>query len=182
MKISLQLSVLLFISTIYFACNSNKQEKDIAQIVTEWQGKEVIFPDDLVFTLFGKDTVDYNIPESNHKILLYVDSVGCTSCKLQLYEWGRLIEEVATLTSGSVPVLLFFHPKDKRELTYLLKRDELSVPVCLDEGDKLNTLNRFPTREDLQCFLLDKDNRVVYIGNPIQNPRIKEMYLSRIAP
>ena len=112
MKISLQLSVLLFISTIYFACNSNKQEKDIAQIVTEWQGKEVIFPDDLVFTLFGKDTVDYNIPESNHKILLYVDSVGCTSCKLQLYEWGRLIEEVATLTSGSVPVLLFFHPKD----------------------------------------------------------------------
>lgn len=114
--------------------------------------------------------------------MLYVDSVGCTSCKLQLHKWSEFIAEVDSLTSGSVPVLFFFHPKDKRELTYLLKRDGITVPVCMDENDRLNSINRFPSREDFQCFLMDKDNKVVYIGNPIHNTRIRDMYLSRIAP
>lgn len=166
---------------LLFSCKENEKE-EIRKIVSEWQDKEIIFPEDVVFTRYGHDTLQYEMPESDYKILLYVDSIGCTSCKLQLHKWREFITEVDSLTSGSVPVLFFFHPKDKRELTYLLKRDEITVPVCLDENDRLNFLNRFPSREDFQCFLLDKDNKVVYIGNPIYNLRIKEMYLSRIAP
>lgn len=49
----------------------------------------------------------------------------------------------------------------------------------MDETDRLNSINQFPTRDDFQCFLLDKDNKVVYIGNPVYNPRVREMYLSR---
>ena len=67
-------------------------------------------------------------------------------------------------------------------MTYLLKQDAITVPVCIDDKDQLNAINCFPSRDDFQCFLLDKDNKVVYIGNPVYNPRIKEMYLSRIAP
>lgn len=166
---------------LLFSCKENEKE-EIRKIVSEWQDKEIIFPEDVVFTRYGHDTLQYEMPESDYKILLYVDSIGCTSCKLQLHKWREFITEVDSLTSGSVPVLFFFHPKDKRELTYLLKRDEITVPVCLDENDRLNFLNRFPSREDFQCFLLNKDNKVVYIGNPIYNLRIKEMYLSRIAP
>lgn len=166
---------------LLFSCKENEKE-EIRKIVTEWQDKEIIFPEDVVFTRYGQDTLQYEMPESDYKILLYVDSTGCTSCKLQLHKWREFITEVDSLTSGSVPVLFFFHPKDKRELTYLLKRDEITVPVCLDENDRLNSINRFPSREDFQCFLLNKDNKVVYIGNPIYNLRIKEMYLSRIAP
>lgn len=32
-----------------------------------------------------------------------------------------------------------------------------------------------------QTFLLDKDNKVVAIGNPIHNPKIKELYLNIIS-
>ncbi|WP_313382369.1 DUF1573 domain-containing protein [Proteiniphilum saccharofermentans] len=166
---------------LLFSCKENGKE-EIAKIVTEWQDKEIIFPKNLVFTRYGQDTIQYEMPESDYKILLYVDSVGCTGCKLQLHKWNEFIAEVDSLTSGSVPVLFFFHPKDKRELTYLLKRDGVTIPVCLDENDRLNSINQFPSRDDFQCFLLDKDNKVVYIGNPIHNIRIREMYLSRIAP
>lgn len=81
-------------------------------------------------------------------------------------------------------ILFFLHPKprDKQEITYLLKRDGISVPVCIDEKDRLNSINKFSTRDDYQCFLLDKDNKVVSIGNPVHNIRVKEMYLSTIAP
>lgn len=173
--------ILIVTSTCLYSCK-DATKKDVYRIVADWQGKEVIFPDDIVFTHFGQDTVQYQIPESDYKILLYVDSVGCTSCKLQLNKWKEFIAEIDSLTSETVPVLLFFHPKDKRELAYLLKRDNLAVPVCFDETDKLNSLNQFPSLEDFQCFLLDKDNRVVYIGNPVHNIKIKEMYLSLINP
>ncbi|RNC63491.1 DUF1573 domain-containing protein [Proteiniphilum sp. X52] len=167
---------------LLFSCNESKEKKEITKLVTEWQDKEIIFPEDLIFTRYGQDAIQYEMPESDYKILLYVDSIGCTSCKLQLHKWNEFIAQVDSLTSGSVPVLLFFHPKDKRELSYLLKRDGITIPVCLDENDRLNSINRFPSRDDFQCFLLDKDNKVVYIGNPIHNIRIREMYLSRIAP
>jgi len=183
-KTATYLWVLLCVIIFSHSCNENKEKKEVTRIVTEWQDKKVIFPENMVFTRYGHDTIGYEIPESDYKILLYIDSVGCTSCKLQLHKWNEFISEVDSLTNHSVPVLFFFHPKpgDRHELTYLLKRDAVAIPVCIDDKDRLNAINRFPSRDDFQCFLLDKDNKVVYIGNPIYNPYIREMYLSRIAP
>ena len=110
--------------------------------------------------------------------MTYIDSVGCTSCKLQLPRWKQLIEEVDSLTGGSVPFLFYFHPKDMRELRYLTRRDDFEYPVCFDEKDELNQLNQFPSDMTFHTFLLDKDNKVVAMGNPVLNPKVKELYLS----
>ena len=113
-------------------------------------------------------------------MVTYIDSVGCTSCKLQLSRWKKLVEEVDSLTNGRVPFLFYFHPKDRKELRYLTRRDDFTYPVCFDERDELNRLNQFPTDMTFQTFLLDKDNKVVAMGNPVHNPKVKELYLSLI--
>lgn len=171
--------IITFLSVLSACQDKNKQE--ITQIIKEWQGKEIVFPENPTFTQFGNDTVPYQIPESEYKIVLYVDSVGCTSCILQLHKWKSLIEEVDSISNGTVPVLFFFHPKDTREISYLLKRDDITIPVCIDKEDRFNTMNNFPNNQSFQCFLLDKDNKVILIGNPVHNTRIKDMYLSEIA-
>ena len=163
------------------SCKEDNNKQEITQIIKEWQGKEIVFPKNPTFTQFGKDNILYQIPESEYKIVLYVDSVGCTSCILQLHKWKELIEEVDSLFGGTVPVLFFFHPKDTREIAYLLKRDDIIIPVCIDEKDHFNAINNFPAYQSFQCFLLDKDNKVVFIGNPVHNTRVKDMYLSQIA-
>ena len=66
------------------------------------------------------------------------------------------------------------------ELTYLTRRDGFTYPVCFDREDAFNRVNRFPSEMALQTFLLDKDNRVVAIGNPVHNPQVKELYLNII--
>ena len=139
------------------------------------------FPRRLGFHKTRKDTVEYELPHSSHKILMYVDSIGCTSCKQQLHKWKEFIEEVDSLTYGTVPVIFIFHPKDLREISYLLKRDGIDIPVCIDMADEINALNRFPTHQQFQTFLLDDENKVVFIGNPVHNLRVKEMYLSEIS-
>ena len=172
--------LLVFIAATLSSCKEKNQTKEIVKIITEWQNKKIIFPDNMIFSSNGQDTLDYIVPQSDYKILLYVDSIGCTSCNLNLNQWSKFITEIDSLTSNQVPVLMFFHPKDKREIIYLLKRDAITIPVCFDMDDKLNAINNFPSRKDFQCFLLDKNDKVVGVGNPISNPKVKEMYLEQI--
>ena len=161
------------------SCKESEKER-IARLVNEWEGKEIKFPPHSVFTIQGKDTVtmDYRIAE--FKVITYVDSIGCTSCKLQLHRWKELIAEMDSVTSGTVPFLFYFHPKDVKELCYLLRRDAFNNPVCFDEMEDFNKLNRFPSDITFQTFLLDKENRVIGMGNPVHNPKVKELYLMKI--
>ena len=85
--------------------------------------------------------------------------------------------EVDSLTDGKVPFLFYFHPKDIKELRYLTRKDGFTYPVCFDGKDDFNRLNHFPEDMMFQTFLLDKGNKVVAIGNPVLNPKVKELYV-----
>ena len=161
------------------SCQESREEA-MLRLVNEWNGKEIKFPSRSVFTIQGKDTVDFEFQDADYKVVTYIDSVGCTSCKLQLPRWKELMAEVDSLTDGNVPFLFYFHPKDMKELRYLTRRDAFTYPVCFDKEDELNRLNRFPTDMTFQTFLLDKYNKVVAMGNPVLNPNIKELYMEVI--
>ena len=161
------------------SCAESDKER-LSRLVKEWERKEVLFPPHSIFTIQGKDTVNFEFKDADYKVVTYIDSVGCTSCKLQLHRWKEMVAEVDSLTDGRVPFLFYFHPKDMKELRYLTRRDNFTYPVCLDERDELNRLNQFPSDMTFQTFLLDKENKVVAIGNPILNPKVKELYLKLI--
>ena len=174
--------IILVLLPIFFSCKNEQKEKgkQIAQLVSEWQGKQIQFPENLTFTRYLTDTTDFQIPQSEYKVLIYVDSIGCTSCKLQLHKWKELIEYTDSVTQGKVPFLFFMHPKDAKEIRYLLKRDAFDRPICIDIDDRLNKLNKFPADITFQTFLLDKDNKVAVLGNPVHNTAVKELYLKQI--
>ena len=88
-----------------------------------------------------------------------------------------MIAEVDSLTGGRVPFLFYFHAKDPKELRFFLRRDNFTYPVCFEDDDYLN---RFPSDMTFQTLLLDKDNKVVAIGSPVLNPKIKDLYLEII--
>ena len=169
----------IFILFLLASCQENDKER-IALLLNEWNRKEIKFPDHSVFTIQGKDTVTMDFRNTDFKVITYVDSIGCTSCKLQLHRWKELITEMDSITSGAVPFLFYFHPKDMKELRYLTRRDNFTYPVCFDEDDEFNSLNRFPSEMTFQTFLLDKENKVIGMGNPVHNPKVKELYLMKI--
>lgn len=158
------------------SCQESNKEA-MLRLVNEWNGREIKFPSRSVFTVQGKDTVDFPFMDADYKVVTYVDSAGCTSCKLQLNRWKELVAEVDSLTDGAVPFLFYFQTKDLKELRYLTRREGFTYPVCFDEKDELDGLNRFPDEMMFQTFLLDKDNKVVAIGNPVLSPKVKELYM-----
>ena len=161
------------------SCAESDKER-LSRLVSEWERKEILFPAHSTFTVQGKDTVDFEFKDADYKVVTYVDSAGCTGCKLQLPRWKELIAEVDSLTDGRVPFLFYFHPKDIKELRYLTRKDSFTYPVCFDEKDDFNRLNRFPSEMMFQSFLLDKENNVVALGNPVLSPKVKELYLKLI--
>ena len=184
--IRLELFLLFFLISVFSvsSCKDRKKQSEIAKIVTEWTGKEIQFSENTPCYVSGKDTLSELCSEQfqkEFKILLYVDSAGCSSCRLKLFEWKQLMEEADSLFHGKVGFLLFFQPKSVREMTYMFARYRFNYPVFMDLKGTMNQLNRFPQAMEYQCFLLDKDNRALMIGNPTLNPRIWELYKEQIA-
>ena len=166
---------------LYFSSCFENKNNILSKLVEEWQGKEIKFPENSIFTVSTTDTVNYQIPNSEYKIVTYIDSIGCVSCKLQLPKWKEFIAQIDSASNETVPFLFFFQPKDKKELRHILRRDNFSLPVCIDTEDRFNKLNHFPSEMMFQTFLLDKDNKVIVIGNPIHNLKVRDLYLQKIA-
>lgn len=179
MKYRLLFTVFTVAIVAICAC-TNRKNDEMVRLVKEWRGKEIIFPNDLHSTLYRKDTA-LSPEHLQYTILSYVDSVGCISCKLRLSSWREFLNQIDSTYSGKVSVLFFFNSKSKTTLLHTLEQNGFDYPVCIDEDDKLNSLNHFPSDIAFQTFLLDKRNKVLAIGNPILNPKVKELYFKVIS-
>lgn len=153
-------------------CSSVSEEQ---KVVNEWIGKTVSIPDQLVFKV-QEQPVDLFAATPDFRIINFVDSTGCTSCKLKLLSWDKLMKELKMLDDVDVEVLTIVSTRDSRDLQYLLQRDNFSYPVAIDTADIFNRTNILPSGAIFQTFLLDSEGEVIAIGNPLMNPKIKNLY------
>lgn len=174
MKNVLMLAFLLFLGSC-----SNGEKRKIVALLQDWTSHEIKFPADLIFTIQGRDTVDFPMC-GEFKVVSYVDSIGCTDCKMQLFKWNKFVAMLDSAFSKKVSIYMILNPKSLTDIKYILRRDGFKYPVCIDLNDSFNKLNRFPSNIAFQTFLLDENNKVLAIGNPIHNPKIKELYLNII--
>jgi len=179
-----QLIFILFTTIIsIYSCKNNNNRKEVEKIVNEWIGKEIFFPKDISCYITGRDTlVDIlnSFFQKEFKVLMYADSTGCSDCKLKLFEWKQLIEGIESLFPDKVGFLLFFQPKNKYDMIELFVQNLFDYPVFMDVNNIINRLNHFPQASQYQCFLLDKNNKVLIVGNPVLNRKIWELYKSKI--
>lgn len=174
--------VALLLCPLFFfnSCERLKQADEARKIVREWKGKKIVFPGSMPARVQGRDTLCNDFFDRPYKIVVYIDSTGCTDCKLRFYEWSRLIEETRSLHL-SVSFIFIAHVKDYAELEILAKRDRFTGPVWYDLHNEFSPGNRLPEDPRYQTLLLDKNNRVVLIGRPQKNPKLWKIYKKEIA-
>ena len=159
--------------TIAMTCScSNRDEKAIE---SEWIGKEITIPEQLSFEVLG-ERIDGGILSSDYKIINYIDSEGCTSCRMKLPFWNETINEFNSMPDCDIEVLTIIHSSNINGIQYLLKQHNYLHPVAIDCDNTFFKTNKLPTKSQYHTFLLDADNQVVSIGNPVLNPKIKELY------
>lgn len=161
------------------SCHNIKKE-NILQMADNWIGKIMIFPESMTYTVQGEKIPNDSMFNTEYTIVSYVDTIGCLSCKLHLDKWKIIIQEMNGITPSLVSPILIFHVNDMKEATYMLDRYEFNYPICIDTLDIFNKVNHLLSIPSFQTFLLDKDNKIVAIGNPVYNPKIKELYMNII--
>ena len=90
MKKSVIQIILMFLASItLWSCAS--ETNAYARLVSEWQGREIVFPEVMTDFLTG-DTID--LSDADFTILTYVDSTGCTGCKMKLPIWKEFFSSL----------------------------------------------------------------------------------------
>lgn len=159
------------------ACNHKKRQ--LTDLVEEWQGKEILFPENPEIKLYGRDTVCPDLFSREFKILNYIDTNGCTECRLKLFEW-QLLQEEADSLGLDVSLIFVAWVKNFKQLEGIQKINRFTTPLLYDRTGQADSLNHFPEIPGFQTFLLDKDNRVVLIGSPINNEPLWNLYKKTI--
>ena len=168
------LLILLFILVSFLSCNNIKKMSLL--------GKRITFPTEVPFIVYTSGT---NFTEgyfssenlsngTRFKILCSTDSSGCTGCKMQLDRWKSLMEELLPYT---VKFLFFVQPKNIDDFKYIVLNENFQAPLCLDVENVFCNLNPFMVN---QVVLLDSDNRIVVIGNPIEDKEVKKEMIDAI--
>lgn len=167
----------VIIGMIIISCHSNR--KEIQKIVAQWYDKEVIIPP-LTTKICGKDTNCYELLEAKYKLITYFDTVNCTGCQAHLYDWKLFIRETQAISS-EISFIFIVHSQDYNEFVNLQKKNRFYYPVFYDPNGKFNELNHLSQNKNYHTFLLNKNNRIIAIGNPLFNTTLKKHYHTIIA-
>ena len=175
--------ILFFVVVLLCSCNGRKKREETTKVLLEWIEKEILFPENITCYISGKEALRGFCDEciqKEYKILLYVDSTGCSDCQLNLFEWNNIIEEADSLFQERLGFVFYFQPKNVRDMTNLFFTKRFEYPVIMDINGEINRRNNFPKMMEHQCFLLGNDNKVLAIGNPALSHRIWVLYKSII--
>lgn len=162
----------LMIITILLNSCVNSEVKS-AQIIKESINEKIIFPP-LNAKIIGRDTLCMSLLESKYKMVVYVDSVGCTSCKLHLLDWHEWINKYKYYKQ--LGFIFIVSQKDYTEFEWQQKINQFDYPVFYDMNCEFNKLNVVSEDNRFHVFLLNEENRIMVIGDPIENPRMYKIY------
>ena len=171
---------ILLATSIYVCCSCHKSKnEELRDILKEWSGKAVKLPTNATFVSI-MDTINVDFDKYKFKIITFTDADGCIGCQLKLKEWIDFNHDIIKMTNGNVLPLKFITPRRRNEALFELKSTGYDYPVCIDIDGEFAKINNFPHENIFKCLLLDEQNQIVLLGDPLSNSKIKDLYIHTI--
>ena len=146
-EIKLYLLFIIGLSVNLCCSRSNEQLKHDIELL---KNEPIRIPYKNLLIYQGHQQIPIKKLEKPYRLVVYIDSVQCSSCSLQeMYHWEPFIDSIS---------------KDKDD-------------TC---GSFLNANKHIPNNSLLHTFMIDKNDSVVLIGNPHTNPKIRDLLFSII--
>ncbi len=148
--------------------------------IKEFYGKQIIFPDSLY--IFDRNTIGLInstlINKKEYKILTFI-SGDCTPCIQQLFDWAKFHDELEDYDN----VQLFFIMQSV-DHSYFMQMYRQNIPdnysLVFDPGNDFIRCNKLPSEKIFQTILINSENRIIIIGNPIFNEKLNDLYIKTL--
>lgn len=160
------------ISLFFTLCSCNTTSQKLLEEMTLLQSKPI--------NCGQNELIHYDTLQKEIKCIVYSDSVSCTPCAInKMYLWNSFLDYSKSY-NGQLNFYFIFCParKDFQEMKLaLIKNSRFNYPIILDTLGQFAKLNpHLPKNKALHTFLLDENNNVILVGNPLHNKKIKEMF------
>lgn len=164
---------ILLLVTIFLPACSSKEESAIKEIVTEWVGRELSVPYDR-FTISG-ESIPIDSAEYDYKIVNYVDSSSCNRCSMKLDLWNMYMSRLNAM-DANVGLFTIVKSNDVEEINTIVYESSFNYPIMIDSMGDYTQNNNTTLDNRFNSFLLDYDNKVIAIGNPVIMPTVGDLY------
>ena len=169
---------------LQFFCSCNKTNYET--VVSRMYDQEVKIPSGLYYFDNG-DLKQYtvNMDSINEpKIIVWLDSLGCSPCKLRsLFDKEEDYHYLKDTLGISIPYIVIVSPPLSEVIntvTYIWESD-FDYPILLDFKYAFSELNSFiPSDHVCHYFLVDKDNSIKVVGPPFFNSKMLDLYTNTI--
>lgn len=112
-------------------------------------------------------------------LVVYSDSLSCSLCQLsKIHFWNDILNEVDKY-GDRMAVRFIFNPKkeDRQSVEFAIRTTNFNGTVYVDSTGVLMKQNTcIPVERMFHTFLLDENNNVLLVGNPLENEKIEEMF------
>jgi len=163
----------LFFLIILCSCTNRR---GVRLELTDLTSKPITIPSLLQV---ANDSFFVNSSDSKLRLIEYTDSTGCSSCNLaKMYLWSSLLE-YSKKYNGKLKFYFIFSPvrKEVKQFEMSIRNRDMPYPIFLDTLGEFAKLNpHLPKNRALHTFLLDENDNVILVGNPLRNKKIEEMF------
>lgn len=150
-------------------------------IVDKYLGKQFILPSNLPIIYKLADSISHpDLFNNKFKICTSILS-DCMPCIQELMEWDTLIKKLNP--NADVSFLFYINTRDYEVfMNDFYPEAMIRYPIILDTLNLFCSLNNLdPNNKLYNTFLLDENNKVLLIGNPIKGIAIRELYFNTLS-
>jgi len=160
-----RLLIILILVTIIFSCDdSSKKERIIQNELESRIGDKLFLP-------FISDSLN----STKFKIVTFVNG-DCPSCVNELDLWENILPEFSKNDSVTLLIYLYSSNFDYLKRTCKVLSDP-SVIVLMDQKKTFYIRNNLPENKLFHTFLINKNDEILLVGNPIRSKQLENLYL-----
>jgi hypothetical protein len=170
----------LCLAVVFVSCGGGR---GFQRQLEEFAREAIAVPGGMRQMVEGRDSLVLDPGAGLARLVVWVDSVTCSSCKMnRMFEYEDIIKLRDEVGEGFVPVFVFSPPRARMdEVLWSLELSQFGYPVFLDEEGAFFAANgHIPSDSRFHTFLLDRDGRVVLVGDPLNNPGLWKLYKTTI--
>lgn len=165
----------LYLALISTSC---VEQRKVRKIMSEFVETEIVIPDDLEciykrnISGIRKDTLKPN------KLIVYYDNLDCSSCRISHLIDLYPIYDMADTSGFSVLTIFSPKPEDVKDVILQLTIADHFMPIYVDATGEFSRLNQsIPSDLRFHSFLLDENNKPIFVGNPLLGEELMSLFL-----
>lgn len=159
----------LFVSLC--ACSIPIKESREAKIVKELTGKELVFNNNLFADAAKDDQSSRDVFQQKTSKIVTIVNYDCGPCRESIKKWKEYFN------GKNIPFILIVRGGDEEFYNDIRSKESSSFRyIYYDMNNMFELTNKIPQDIRLRTFLINRENKIRIIGNPLFNKDIAKLY------